>query len=207
MARQHSPTAQRHPTSPMVVDIARLGRRPGAMFTMRDTVPSPSRIGLELIAIERGAPLELDLQLESVSEGVLVTGTVAAPTVGECARCLTTVQGRVQVAVTELFAYPRSATEATTEEDEVGHVVDDTIDLEQSIIDAVGLDLPFSPVCRPDCPGLCPGCGVALAAEPGHHHDRIDPRWAKLAGMSPASGRCPQTPEAPENPPAARGER
>ncbi|HKI41964.1 MAG TPA: YceD family protein, partial [Mycobacterium sp.] len=72
---------------------------------------------------------------------------------------------------------------ATTEEGEVGHVVDDTIDLEQSIIDAVGLELPFSPVCAPDCPGLCPECGVSLAAEPGHHHDRIDPRWAKLAGM------------------------
>ena len=183
MTRQHSTTAQRHPTSPMTVDITRLGRRPGAMVTLRDTVPSPSRIGLDMIAIEPGAPLELDLRVESVSEGVLVTGTVTAPTVGECARCLTPVNGRVQVDLTELFAYPDSTTEATTEEDEVGRIVDDTIDLEQSIIDAVGLELPFSPVCTPDCPGLCPECGVSLAAEPGHHHDRIDPRWAKLAGM------------------------
>ncbi|HUE35035.1 MAG TPA: DUF177 domain-containing protein [Mycobacterium sp.] len=183
MARQNSTTAQQHSTSPMAVDITRLGRRPGAMVTLRDTVPSPSRIGLDMIAIEPGAPLELDLRVESVSEGVLVTGTVAGPTVGECARCLTEVNGRVQVGLTELFAYPDSTTEATTEEDEVGHIVDDTIDLEQSIIDAVGLDLPFAPACRPDCPGLCPECGVPLAAEPGHHHDRIDPRWAKLAGM------------------------
>ena len=185
MTRQHSTTARRHPTSPMTVDITRLGRRPGAMVTLRDTVPSPSRIGLDLIAIEPGAPLDLDLRIESVSEGVLVTGTVTAPTVGECARCLTPVNGRVQVGLTELFAYPDSTTEATTEEDEVGRIVDDTIDLEQSIIDAVGLELPFSPVCTPDCPGLCPECGVPLAAEPGHHHDRIDPRWAKLAGMFP----------------------
>jgi len=167
----------------MVVDITRLGRRPGAMVTLRDTVPSPSRIGLDMIAIQPGAPLELDLRVESVSEGVLVTGTVAGPTVGECARCLTVLHGRVQVGLTELFAYPDSATEATTEDDEVGHVVGDTIDLEQSIIDAVGLDLPFAPVCRPDCPGLCPECGVPLADNPGHHHDRIDPRWAKLAAM------------------------
>jgi uncharacterized protein len=183
MARQHSTTAQQHPSSPMAVDITRLGRRPGAMVTLRDTVPSPSRIGLDMIAIQQGAPLELDLRVESVSEGVLVTGTVAGPTVGECARCLGAVNGRVQVGLTELFAYPDSATEATTEEDEVGHVVDDTIDLEQSIIDAVGLDLPFAPVCSPDCPGLCPECGIPLASEPGHHHDRIDPRWAKLAAM------------------------
>ena len=183
MARQHNTTAQHHSTSPMAVDITRLGRRPGAMVTLRDTVPSPSRIGLDMIAIEPGAPLELDLRVESVSEGVLVTGTVAGPTVGECARCLTEVSGRVQVGLTELFAYPDSTTEATTEEDEVGHIVDDAIDLEQSIIDAVGLELPFAPVCRPDCPGLCPECGIPLAAEPGHHHDRIDPRWAKLTGM------------------------
>jgi uncharacterized protein len=181
MARQHSTTAQQHRTSPMAVDITRLGRRPGSMVTLRDTVPSPSRIGLDMIAIERGAPLELDLRVESVSEGVLVTGTVTGPTVGECARCLTEVSGRVQVGLTELFAYPDSTTEATTDEDEVGHIVDDTIDLEQPIIDAVALDLPFAPVCRPDCPGLCPECGISLAAEPGHHHDRIDPRWAKLA--------------------------
>ena len=167
----------------MVVDITRLGRRPGAMVPLHDTVPSPSRIGAELIAIEPGAPVELDLRVESVSEGVLVTGTVSAPTVGECGRCLTPVPGRVEVRLTELFAYPDSTTEATTEEDEVGHVVDNTIDLEQSIIDAVGLELPFSPVCQPDCPGLCPECGVPLAGQPGHHHDRIDPRWAKLADM------------------------
>ena len=178
----------------MRVDITRLGRRPGAMVTLRETVPSPSRIGLEMIAIDRGAPLELDLRVESVSEGVLVTGTVTAPTVGECARCLTPVEGRVQVGLTELFAYPDSTTEATTEEDEVGHIVDDTIDLEQSIIDAVGLDLPFSPVCSPDCPGLCPECGVALAAEPGHHHDRIDPRWARLADLCPPEAPGPDIP-------------
>jgi uncharacterized protein len=184
MARQHSPTTQRHPSSPLALNVARLGRRPGAVFTVHDTVPSPSRIGLELISIERGSPLDLDLRVESVSEGVLVTGTLAAPTTGECARCLTTFSGRVEVALTELFAYPASLTEATTEEDEVGRVIDDIVDLEQPIIDAVGLELPFSPVCRPDCPGLCPDCGVALAtAEPGHHHDQIDPRWAKLAGM------------------------
>ncbi|BBZ48731.1 DUF177 domain-containing protein [Mycobacterium heidelbergense] len=183
MTRQHSNTAQRRSTAPTTVDLTRLGRRPGAMVTLRNTVPSPTRIGLDMIAVDRGAPLELDLRVESVSEGVLVTGTVAAPTVGECARCLTEVNGRVHVGLTELFAYPDSATEATTEDDEVGHIVDDTIDLEQSIIDAVGLDLPFSPVCRPDCPGLCPECGVSLAAEPGHHHDRVDPRWAKLADM------------------------
>ena len=170
--------------SPLVLDVSRLGRRPGSMQTVTRTVPSPSRIGAELIAIEQGAPLDLDLRLESVSEGVLVTGTVSGPTAGECSRCLGPVSGDVEISLTEQFAYPDSLTESTTESDEVGHVVDQTVDLEQPIVDAVGLALPFTPLCTPDCPGLCPQCGVPLAsAEPGHHHDQIDPRWAKLAGM------------------------
>lgn len=180
--------------SPLVIDVARLGRRPGSLLTHRETVPSPVRIGAELIAIEQGAPLDLDLQLQSVSEGVLVSGTVSAPTVGECARCLTPITGDVEIDLTELYAYPDSATDETTEADEVGRVGSsgqaDTVDLEQPIIDAVGLALPFSPLCRPDCPGLCPDCGVALAnADLGHHHDKIDPRWAKLAAMLPTEKR------------------
>src|SRR4029077_16042827 len=149
-----------------------------------ETVPSLSRIGLDLIGIDEGAPLKLDLRIESVSEGALVTGTVSAPTSGECARCLTPITAYVEIDLTELFAYPDSATDETTDADEVGRVIDDTVDLEQPIIDAVGLALPFAPQCGPDCVGLCPHCGVPLAtAEPGHHHEQIDPRWAKLAGL------------------------
>jgi uncharacterized protein len=184
MARNFSAATQRHPPSPLVISVTRLGRGAGAMLSVQDRVPSPLRIGLDLAAIPPEAVIDLDLRLESVSEGVLVTGTVAAPTTGECARCLTPLTGRVEVEMTELFAYPDSATDATTAKDEMGRVVENTVDLEQAIVDAVGLTLPLSPLCRPDCPGLCPDCGVALTdADPGHHHDRIDPRWAKLASM------------------------
>lgn len=162
------------------------------MQTVHQTVPCPLRIGLSLIAIEPGADLDLDLRLESVSEGVLVSGTVHAPTRGECSRCLSPMTGEVDISLTELFAYPDSVTESTTEEDEVGHVVDQTVDLEQPIVDAVGLALPFVPLCSEDCPGLCPQCGVVLAsAEPGHGHEQIDPRWAKLATLMPPSAQGP----------------
>ena len=49
---------------------------------------------------------------------------------------------------------------------------------------AVVLSLPFQPVCRDDCPGLCPECGTLLAQEPGHRHDRVDPRWATLQDLA-----------------------
>lgn len=145
-------------------------------------------MGLELIAVELGAPLELNLRLESVSEGVLVTGTVSAPTAGECARCLQPITGEVEIDLTELFAYPDSTTDKTTDVDEVARVIREgsaeSVDLEQPIIDAAGLALPFSPTCGSDCTGLCQQCGIPLAgAEPGHHHDQIDPRWARLAEL------------------------
>jgi uncharacterized protein len=188
MAR--SPNAAADPRSPLVFDVSRLGRRPGAMQEISQTVPSPVRIGLDLIAIEQGAPLDLDLRLEAVSEGVLVTGTVHGPTRAECSRCLEPFTGEIDIALTELFAYPDSLTESTTEDDEVGHVIDQTVNIEQPVIDAVGLALPFVPVCRDDCPGLCPSCGIALSsAGPEHHHDEIDPRWAKLATLLPPDGQ------------------
>jgi uncharacterized protein len=193
MSSSNTAAAHRRKPSALTFDISRLGRRPGSMMTIADTVPTPSRIGVDMLAIAAGTPLELELNLQSVSEGVLVTGTVTAPTTGECARCLSPVTGTVAIDLTELFAYPDSTTEATTEDDEVGHVVDDRVDLEQSIVDAVVLQLPLSPVCNEDCPGLCQHCGIPLAtAEPGHQHDVIDPRWAKLADMVPqeASGEA-----------------
>src|SRR5690348_6279832 len=111
-AASNSPAAHRHHPSALTFDISRLGRRPGSMLEISESVPSPSRIGVDLIAIEPGAPLELDLTLQSVSEGVLVTGSITAPTAGECARCLSPISGTVTIDLTELFAYPDSTTEA-----------------------------------------------------------------------------------------------
>ncbi|MGV9867000.1 YceD family protein [Rhodococcus koreensis] len=165
-----------------MLDTVKLGRRPGSMRTVERVVTAPQRIGLDLIAIEEGSEIDLDLRLEAVSEGVLVTGSLRADTVGECSRCLEPFSGTVDLTLTELFAYPDSTTEETTEEGEVYHVVDDEIDLESVVIDAVGLALPLQPLCSDDCQGLCPECGVRLAiAESGHGHDILDPRWAGLA--------------------------
>ncbi|WP_185981958.1 YceD family protein [Gordonia rubripertincta] len=167
---------------PFVLDVRSLGRRPGTMSEVHKTVTTPDKLGVEMIGIPAGSDVDLDLRLESVSEGILVTGTACGETEGQCSRCLEPIDGTVTVFLTELFAYPDSVTEQTTEEDDVHRIVDARIDLEQSIIDAVALELPMSPLCSEDCPGLCQVCGIRLAvAEPGHAHELIDPRWAGLA--------------------------
>lgn len=176
------------PRSPLVLDTRDLPRRPGAMRTVQRVVPAPAGLGLELIGVPEGADLSLDLRLESVSEGVLVSGSVSGPVEGECGRCLRPIGDTVDVDIQELFAYENSTTDETTEEDEVGRLRGDLIDLQPSVRDAVVLALPSHPLCRDDCPGLCPECGAHLDDVPADHsHDQIDPRWAalnKLAGKS-----------------------
>ncbi len=178
-----------------VLDTLSLGRRPGTMRTVTRTFSAPARIGLDLIAIPEGAQVDLDLTLQSVSEGVLVSGEVNAPLEGECVRCLEPFEDLLTLSLTELFAYPDSTTEQTTEEDEIPRVVDDHIDLEPVIIDAVGLALPLQPLCSPDCLGLCSECGVRLAiAGSDHRHETMDPRWAGLAAKF-GSGSASTEPE------------
>jgi uncharacterized protein len=178
-------TPRLDPRQPLVLDVRELGRRPGSMRPVRAEVPAPAELTVGLASVPAGEPMTLDLRLESVVEGVLVSGTVTAPVAGECARCLTPVRDEVAVEVTELFVYPDSTTDQTTEDDEVSHLVGDMLDLEPVIRDAIVLELPLSPLCRDDCRGLCAGCGVALDDLPDDHtHTTTDPRWAALADLA-----------------------
>lgn len=168
--------------SPWVINTRELGRRPGQSTEMYRDVATSIELGVpDVVTIPAGTPVTLDLLLESVVEGVLVTGSASAPTAGYCVRCLDPVKSSVEAQLTELFAYPDSTTEETTESDEVSHIVDEMIDLEPEVRDALVLGLPHAPVCSEDCSGLCDECGEKWAdLEPGHRHEKIDPRWAAL---------------------------
>ena len=152
------------------------------------TVPAPADLGTVVIGIPEGSDLELDLRLEAVMEGVLVTGSLSGQAVGECGRCLDEVTEAVDVTLAELFVYPERAAVAAQDGDEddedLRELDGDFLDLEPALRDAVVPMLPFQPVCRPDCPGLCPVCGARLADEPGHSHETLDPRWAALGGLT-----------------------
>lgn len=172
-------------TGPWVFDTRELGRRAGLSREVTRVVEAPTPIGVEgVIAVPKGAEVSLDVLLESVVEGVLVTGSAQAPVAGECARCLEELSPAdhdIEVDFTELFAYPDSITDETTDEDEIPRLVDDKIDLEPVVRDAVVLALPAAPLCQEDCAGLCPECGGRWAdLGPDHRHETIDPRWAAL---------------------------
>lgn len=176
-------------TSPFVINIHDLSRRPGSMRELDVSVTLAEPLGSDVIAIAAGASLDLQLRLESVSEGVLVTGTATGTATGECVRCLRELSQEVDVDITELFAYGDTRSRRTAEEGEDPEplpVLDgDLLDLETTVTDAVVTSLPFQPVCTPDCAGLCSECGVRLDdAEPGHSHEVLDPRWSALSGLA-----------------------
>src|SRR5262245_27309409 len=127
---------------PLVVDTTKLPRQPGATRALSKVVPAPADLGLELIKVPEGSDLELDLTLTSVSEGVYISGQVRGVLEGECGRCLEPISESFDVSVGELFAYADSTTEETTDEDEVGRMQGDLLDLEPAIRDAVVLTLP-----------------------------------------------------------------
>jgi uncharacterized protein len=134
-----------------------------------------------MVRVPSGASLELQVQLEEVTEGILVTADVVAPLAGECARCLDEFTSVTEVRFTELFA--RQASDA----DDDGYVLDgDLLDLEPALRDAVVLELPLSPLCAADCAGLCVTCGARLAdADAGHSHRDDGGVWAVLRNLVP----------------------
>ena len=170
----HRPLDRR---SGLVLDTHELARRPGALKRVRTSVDAPAGLGIGVIGVPPGSAVELDLRLESVVEGVLVTGAATVEVHGECVRCLSAIVDQMEIDVQELFVYPGSE----AKEDEAGRLDGDLIDLEPLLRDAVVLDLPFQPLCAPDCAGLCPQCGVNLNDQPEHSHKAPpDPRWAVL---------------------------
>ncbi|MSX41260.1 MAG: DUF177 domain-containing protein [Actinobacteria bacterium] len=184
--------------SPFLIDTRELIRRPGEMRESTVEIVTPYPIGIEVIGIPAGAELFIDLRLESVIEGVLVTATVEASAVGECARCLDPVVEDLDLYIQELYLYDdddrpsggKKAKKAAKhreedeemEADEALYKLDgELLDLEPPFLDAVVLALPFAPLCDPLCPGLCVECGLPWRDLPADHaHEVIDPRWADL---------------------------
>ncbi|MEF3116464.1 YceD family protein [Streptomyces chrestomyceticus] len=190
--KQEAINARLDHRSPLVFDTRDLGRRPGALQRLSRTVEAPRDLGNEVIGVPVGAPVELDFRLESVMDGVLVTGTGRASVQGECVRCLEPLERELVADFQEMFSYPDADARTRTaepgddaeEEEDTLFLEDDLFDLEPVLRDAVVLALPMQPVCQDDCPGLCSQCGERLADDPDHHHDAVDIRWAALQGLA-----------------------
>ena len=163
--------------SPFAVNVHDLMHKPGQMREFELDIPLMEPMGNGITTVPAGDLVELDLRLESVHEGILATADVYAEAKAECSRCLEPLVHAVEVDFQELFTYSYTSEEQPA-------IVDETIDLQQAILDAVVLNLPFQPICSPDCLGLCPDCGVRMADDPTHQHEApIDSRWSELKNL------------------------
>jgi len=158
------------------IDIRDLLEQPGASKTAHidETVPE---LRTELVEVPPDQPVVGDLTLESVVEGIYLHGDVRGTMRMRCARCLKEFDAPFDVTLAELVS------KDPTEDDDYRLEVDDTLDPEPIVRDAVVLEMPFSPLHSPDCKGLCPICGGDrnLGECPGH--EEVDPRWSALEGL------------------------
>lgn len=182
--------------SPLVVPVVELLRKPGRRRSLEIEVPvddvAPGGITVIDARIPAGAEVEVAVELESMANGIMVTGRVSAPFTAECRRCLGPVAGDLSTEVQELFALERTDTDgrggngrggATTApaDEDTFTVSGEHVDLAPLAREALALELPLAPLCSETCAGLCPECGVDLnAGTCDCDRTRVDPRWAAL---------------------------
>lgn len=166
--------------SPFKLNLHELPRRAGDFKEYQLKFAAPEPIGNPMISISKEEPIEIELRAESVSDGILLSGSVTSRATGECGRCLDEISQEIHQKFQELFFYENRAT------DEDFSMAGDIADLEIPIRDAVILALPINPLCKVECQGLCSGCGEKWERlDEGHSHEVIDPRWKGLSDWKP----------------------
>ena len=175
----------------LVISIADLPRQEGAQRHFEYEFTAPERLGIDLLGVPKGSAISAQITLQSVSEGVLVAGAVQTQAVGECARCAQEIKREISESFAQLVYYPQNVAALAAAGDEAAidgdlmQLMDNHVNLEPIIRDAIILGMPLQPLCQPDCLGLCPECGERWADLPAnHHHDYFDPRFAALDSLA-----------------------
>jgi uncharacterized protein len=206
MSNDHKPSSQHaHPDqSPWAISVAEVGRRPGQSQDVETTLPAPSGIGDDFYGVAPDSDVVLDVRIDSITDGLLVTGDITATFSGECSRCLIPISEQKSAHVEAYFPYEpdnrdthetnarRDYRDYHGEVDIIAGQEDDSqdvyplspdgnfADFEALLRDNLSDLLPAQAVCKEDCLGLCPQCGLNLNENPGHHHEVHDIRWAAL---------------------------
>ncbi len=159
------------------VDVHDLLHRPGASRRWQRAAVLDS-VATEMAALPDDTPVRIDVLLESVVEGILVSGTLVGEMSFRCARCLEDFSGEFDIRLRELFAHQPQ------DDGDDYPITEGVIDLEPCVRDALVLSMPFSPLCKEDCLGLCPRCGGNRNLNECSCGPEVDPRWAALGSLN-----------------------
>lgn len=161
------------------IDVRDLVGDPGSS-RQQLVVGTVEDLATELVRVPDDAPIRADLLLESVAEGILVSGHLEGRWTLRCARCLAEFDQPFHLDLDELFVR-----DPDEDSDAYPLAPEGLLEPEQMIRDVIGVEMPFSPLCRSDCQGLCATCGGNrnLGECPGHAE--FDQRFAVLADLFP----------------------
>ncbi|WEV72668.1 DUF177 domain-containing protein [Bifidobacterium sp. ESL0790] len=198
--------------SQWAIPVSQVSSRPGLSKAIDQDFPAPSGVGDEVVGVREGEPVRVRGSFDSIADGLVFMGRFTAPMHAECTRCLTPINKDWELDVTAFFPYDPALANVSMPENDKGHgkggkggknnndvdladAEDESedayplshdggfADIEALLRDTLVENLPLQPLCKPDCKGLCPQCGVNLNDNPGHHHDVVDNRFASLAGL------------------------
>jgi len=166
---------------PLLVNVADLLRRPGTDRVIEVSLPLVELDVVDPARFTEDAEVEVRLHLNSLNDGIVVDGVLRTPWVGVCRRCLVATSGVAESDVHELYQRVVTATDAF-------EIVGEQLDLRPVVRELVLLDAPSTPLCRPDCAGLCPTCGVDRNEQScGCEPPPVDPRWSALDALKEAA--------------------
>ncbi|MFM8265733.1 MAG: YceD family protein [Acidimicrobiia bacterium] len=173
-------------SSTLIVNVLDLLRRPGAQKDVSVVVPA----GVFDFADSRiadASDVAVDIELESSSSGVSARGSARVAWASVCRRCLREVAGEVSADIDEVFARNAAAS------GDADPIVGDQIDFTLPVREALLLAVPDAPLCRAECPGLCPQCGADRATTScACVVVTRDERWAALDALRQSLGDAPR---------------
>lgn len=133
------------------------------------------------------SPVNVRFMIEKNSEGFVLKGEVETTINLVCSRCLKTFDEKIVGEIEAYYINDRFSDLYTKSEkleslDNIIFFSENKVDITDRIIESILMEIPDKPLCKEDCKGLCPICGVDLNENPDHTHEEeyIDPRFAKL---------------------------
>ena len=162
--------------SPLLVNVAELLRRAGSIREI-DRQIDVAEFVFDDARIVEGSKVDVELTLEALTDGIVVHGKLQADWKFECRRCLCPLTGHTEVEVQELY-------QAVISDPDAYPITGEQLDLLEMARENVLLAVPLAPLCRADCPGLCPQCGADLQSASCSCSRQVrDERWAALDAL------------------------
>lgn len=167
----------------MIITISQINQTPDGILSFQGNVHLDDLLEEEPTIVKLD-PVQVNGQASSMRPH-LYQVIVEQKTIGKltCARCLTSFPTSLEASWNEKFTDKKELA-CDTEEEAILFLSDGQVDLTPYVREQLLIHLPYAPLCKPDCAGLCPVCGVNKnEATCSCNTERIDPRLAKLQDL------------------------